>query len=1487
MRVGSGDGCGIDSFVSSFIGSFPGCSKGGSRIGRRLSLAILLFGSVATLCIAGAELVLDCRSARDAITARLDDIGRRYAAPAAAALRSMDRREMDLIIQSIVSLTAIRNAAIREAIPSETGLPPAMAGTRPLPEAGRRMFPLATNCDTGECTRGYLYVEAETQDIYEYSNEHLLAVLGKNALEVVLISLLFLLIVHRMVTRRLLEISGAITDSPACPVGDCLHVPHCRDDDELGALAAAFANLGKAAADNEAALRLANNRMESILDNIPDMAWVKDAGGRYIAANRRLADVFGLHTPADIVGKTDFDLSPPEIATGYRAADARVLVTGVQERIEEAHVRADGSIFHIETLKTPLRDGNGKIAGVVGIARDITERKRIEQALADSERRFREMVEALPVGVFEDEPDRGCVYASCQWSRVTGLPVEEILGGGWRKAIHPDDLPSVDAVWTRNSGAGAIHQDEFRLCHVDGRITWVFVRAIPRFHPDGSLRGYVGSVMDISERKAMEIALSDKERRLSLLLESIPDGVAHTDRQGRITYVNAHVTSELGYTHDQLIGRTLEDVRGRNQLTLAVATAVRRAIREKAPNRMEVVWEGPSGKSTAEIRSVPELREDGEVSGVLTIGRDITERRLAEEGLRKAHAKLETMIRNLPGNIYRFRYNADNERHVLFFDGALERRITGKGFEGPVSTAELQARYHPDDARLLHRELPARLRAAGEILYTVRRILPDRSILWVRGREHVVERDGEDLITEGVSIDVTAEVMAREALEVSEAMFRNLVSLTAVGVAGFSPDGCCSYVNDRMLEKTGLAREEILGCHWTGIIHPADRIRAEANWAEALKRKTPYRDEYRVVRRTDSSVIWLLLQGAPQIDSEGEVVGWIIAAIDISERKAHELTQVRLNRVLRTLGAGNEALLRATDESSLYADLCQTIVETGGYRMVSVALLDADGEQANTLRTEAFAGHEDGYLSGIRLTSNDEALGHGPSGTAVRTGTVQVNRNTLVNPAMEPWRDEALKRGYLSSVSVPLASEGKVFGCLNIYAEELDAFAEDETTLLSELARSFAYTIAALRERRRREEMERRMMEAQKLEALGQLAGGVAHDFNNLLGAILGFARFIIEDCDREDPCRHHAARIVAAGERGKAIIGQILSFVRKDEINIEKIDLIELVEESIMLVNAFTPAITNLSIMANRPLRVTGNRDRVGQALINLLINAHHAVEQQCGRIDITIRSAPAATLAKARLEKEEGSLAAVWTDKAGVAHAVVGRPPSDRAYISITVADNGCGMDAALLSNAFNPFFTTKEKGRGTGLGLSMVCDTVRALEGCLLVDSMVGTGSSFEVILPVLDLSDSQQGGEAATQSRLSVETNPRILLVDDDPDFGEMLLTALERRGFEVSPCSDPRDVLAELDEHDAAWHVVVVDQRMPHMTGTQLIRELRARGISIPCILCSGYTEELIDKKSLGDAGVFAFFQKPVDTDELVCVLLKAIEKVDQMFNTDI
>ncbi len=1463
--------------VTGFIGAGSSRSKfWRSRVGRRLLMAILLFSSVVTLCIAGVDLFLEYRSGRAAITKRLDEIGRSYVGPAAAGLWSMDWRQLELIIQGVATLPSINNVEIRETIASGSEPFVVTAGTRQDSMVERRDFPLSYNCAPRNCTVGELHVEATLYDLYDHLTRRILIVLGEQALKTLLVASFILFIVHRMVTRKLLDISGAVSNFAPGASGERVQVPHCRDDDELGRLATALADFGDKVAASEAALRLANGQMESILDNIPDLAWVKDAEGRFIAANRRLSDVFGFNSPLDVVGKTDFDLTPPNIAIGYRTADLRVLASGAQERIEETHVRTDGSVFHIETLKTPLRDGNGRIAGVVGIARDISERKRIEQALADSERRFREMVDALPVGVFEDEPGLGCVYASRQWNRVTGLPTEELLGGGWRKAIHPDDLPSVDAVWRRNSEAGAIHHDEFRLRHVDGQITWVFVRAVPRFHPDGRLRGYVGSLMDISERKAMEIALSDKERRLSALLESIPDHVVHLDREGRFTYVNEHVTSSFGRTQAQLIGNTLMDVEGQSEQTTTIMTAARRAFSEKAPNRAEVVWENVTGKIIMEVRHIPEFDADGEVSGVLGIGRDITEWRMAEEALRKAHAKLETLIRNLPGNVYRFRYSADNKRHVIFFDGALERRITGQSVEGPVSLALLQARYHPDDVRLIHEVLPARLRAAGEITYTVRRILPDQSILWVRGREHVVERHGEDLITEGVSIDVTAEVVAREALEASEAMFRNLVSLTAVGVAGFGPDGRCSYVNDRMLEKTGMERDEIIGSCWAVAIHPADKDQVESRWNEAVNRKTPYRDEYRVVRRTDACIIWLLVQGAPQIDSKGEIAGWILAAIDISERKTHELAQARLNRVLRTLGAGNEALLRGADESSLYDDLCRTIVEAGGYRMASVALLDH--EQVGSLRTEAFAGHEDGYLSRILLTSNDEELGRGPSGSAMRTGTVQINRNTVTNPAMTPWRDEALKRGYLSSIALPLRSEGNIFGCLNIYAGEVDAFAEEEAMLLSELASSFAYTIAALRERHHREDMERRMMEAQKLEALGQLAGGVAHDFNNLLGAILGFSRFIIEDCSQDDPSRHHAMRIAAASERGKTLIGQILSFARKGEPDSEEIDLLDLIKENIILINAFIQSSVNVKVMVDEPLRVMGNRGRIGQALINLCINAHHAIGERPGRIDVMIRSVSEVTLAKARGAKEEGAMPFVWTDEDGMAHAIIGKRPPDRPCVSITVVDNGCGMDGALLSHVFKPFFTTKEKGQGTGLGLPMVCDTIRTFEGCILVDSAVGVGTSFELILPVLDHPGSQDREEATPESWFPVGANLRILLVDDDPDFGDMLLTALERRGFEVSPCSDPRDVLAALDEHDAIWHAAVVDQKMPHMTGLELIRNLRARGIRIPCFLCSGYSEEKIDCEILKDAGIIAFFRKPINIDEIIYNLIDAIIK---------
>jgi len=245
-------------------------------------------------------------------------------------------------------------------------------------------------------------------------------------------------------------------------------------------------------------------------------------------------------------------------------------------------------------------------------------------------------------------------------------------------------------------------------------------------------------------------------------------------------------------------------------------------------------------------------------------------------------------------------------------------------------------------------------------------------------------------------------------------------------------------------------------------------------------------------------------------------------------------------------------------------------------------------------------------------------------------------------------------------------------------------------------------------------------------------------------------------------------------------------------------------------------------------------------------------------------------------------------WTDDRGENWAVFGMLDPTCSYVSMIVEDSGCGMELGLLQNIFTPFFTTKGKTHGTGLGLAVVQGIVLAHVGAMVVQSRPGKGTRIKVILPL-------QKEEALSRSRKrrliqaptpeaerrtaapQSNSGTKVLLVDDDPDFGDMLLTALERRGFEVAPCTSPVEALEEFLQNQRAWDVVVTDQTMPEMEGLELIRAIRKVNPNMPCILCTGFAETQVSLDVLNDSGAFALLRKPIDIDALTEAIRAALK----------
>ncbi|SEH51285.1 ATP-binding protein [Magnetospirillum fulvum] len=400
-----------------------------------------------------------------------------------------------------------------------------------------------------------------------------------------------------------------------------------------------------------------------------------------------------------------------------------------------------------------------------------------------------------------------------------------------------------------------------------------------------------------------------------------------------------------------------------------------------------------------------------------------------------------------------------------------------------------------------------------------------------------------------------------------------------------------------------------------------------------------------------------------------------------------------------------------------------------------------------------------------------------------------------------------------------------------------------------------------------RRRTEQRAAQASKMEALGHLAGGIAHDFNNLLGAMLGFAQFLVQDTPPGSQLRHFANRIVTAGNRGKSLIQQILTFSRRGVFEPVAVPLEDAIGETCDLLRAILPSSTQLILrFPPHPVAVRADKGQLSQVLINLCINANDAMLGEAGAITIEVaaldRTRPELARLSAPAAGPSSGAVEFWGGEPGESWIVTGTLP-ETATVLIRVSDEGTGIPPDILGHLFDPFFTTKETGRGTGLGLAVVHSIICEHGGGVVVHSRQGQGTRFEVILPEADLADL-----VADRAAPSSAPNPdkaTILIVDDDPDFCHMLEMALSRVGHDVVSTNDPQQALAAIVEEPGQWDLLITDQTMPTLKGTDLIRQAKALRPDLRCIICSGYSSQMSEREATLAGAVL---NKPVDLDEL-------------------
>ena len=337
----------------------------------------------------------------------------------------------------------------------------------------------------------------------------------------------------------------------------------------------------------------------------------------------------------------------------------------------------------------------------------------------------------------------------------------------------------------------------------------------------------------------------------------------------------------------------------------------------------------------------------------------------------------------------------------------------------------------------------------------------------------------------GIVRDVTERKRAQEALKKSEANLREAQQIAAVGSWEWDLATDTHFWSEE--ESRILGRDPSLPApnlkEFLAFVHPEDRKKVEDDANATFKTGTPFQTEYRIIR-TDGEERNVESRGKRFDDADGKPIRLAGTIHDITERKQAEQALAQTNRALRTVSRGDEVLVHATSEEELLHEMCRVLVDVGGYVMAWIGFPEHD--EAKTIRPVARAGRDDGYLEAVRVSWADTERGRGMTGTAIRTGEPQVNQDFATNPRMAPWRDDALKRGYASSVALPLKDISGVIGVLTIYAAMPDAFTGDELRLLVELAGDLSYGIGALRTRAEREKAAQQLQKSMQaiIEAL-------------------------------------------------------------------------------------------------------------------------------------------------------------------------------------------------------------------------------------------------------------------------------------------------------------------------------------------------------------------------------------------------------------------
>jgi two-component system cell cycle sensor histidine kinase/response regulator CckA len=634
--------------------------------------------------------------------------------------------------------------------------------------------------------------------------------------------------------------------------------------------------------------------------------------------------------------------------------------------------------------------------------------------------------------------------------------------------------------------------------------------------------------------------------------------------------------------------------------------------------------------------------------------------------------------------------------------------------------------------------------------------------------------------------------------EESPDRYRRLIEVALEGVLVIDAVGIATLANAAAADLFGTTVDEIVGKPVLEVLGPHLDEQALQAAARRMRERTHTADRYELsIRRPDGTERVLLISGTPLYHPDGSFDSSITMFYDITDRVTAEAALRRSEHRLQAMLDHLPAVLSTTDKNLV-------ITSSAG---AGLAELGVPADSTN----------------GMSMLDMMED-GHDPDSVGAR------QLRAVLDGGQAAWESSWGGRNYLAYGRALRNGDGEIEGLITLGLD--------------------------ITERKRQEaqsaRLEADLRQAQKMEAIGRLAGGVAHDFNNLLTAIGGYAEFLLSELPPEGQSREDALGIQAEVQRAAALTRQLLTFSRRQPLKRQRVDLTDVVQEMDRMLRRLIGADVELVVLPTSPHgAVFADRAQLEQVVVNLVVNARDAI--------------PAG--GKIILETSEIHIGEEMLD------ARLSLAPG--RYVTLAVRDTGVGMDAETMSRIFEPFFTTKEAGHGTGLGLASVFGIVEQFGGRIAVYSELQRGTTVKVYLPRTD-QPVEEAAESPARAGLRMRGSESILLVEDEEVLRVLIARTLRNRGYHVLEARYASEAFAILNEPGRVVDLVLSDVVMPGMSGVGFVERVRTEWPNVRAVLMSGFSDRSEARVVPEGTGV-PFLEKPFSQDQLLTVVREAID----------